>query len=866
MKIFLLAISVCFLMILGSLSAQDVTQIKELNRQAMEFLENKKLDKAIEISTQAFESSINFPEEHLKSMFVLAKSYRGKGDASNSLKYYLQILKIDEDLKDDRSVLETDAEIGTLYQESGVHKKALTYLNNAYNQPNATTNDQKTLLKQIALSQRQLKQYSRAIASYEELLNLCQHSQTIDLQNTLYAVRNMVEVQKELGKYEKAMEINRRVIEIARQMKDSTSLAISLNNGGFLGKYLGKNTEALQDFREAFDIEQKLKLPEKDRMVTLVNIGIIYQNLKDYQNSVAFLLQALKMIEREGNSKTIASTNNLIATVYLSMQDYALAEDYNQKAINLANNDFEVLQSANFTASQIARRTGSFRQALLAYEKYAAYGDSILKQKDIQKEAELEAQISLEQTEKEVKLLMVDKEIKALEVQKYQLQAEKKEQEVQLLKKQNDLEIAGLRQKELAKERMLQDLLLKQQQNQADVREQEISSLQKDKYIQDLALKQSDLQEKERLREIELLNTQKAGLEQEQKFQEEISAQDAVKRRFMYGVIALISFLLVFMIFAYRRNRKQAKLLAEQKNKIELANTTLLQTQEEILAQSENLKQAHDEILAKNDFLEDQKRIIEHKNKNITDSINYAKRIQTAMLPSIESISEALPESFVFFRPRDVVSGDCYWFAEKYHTCIVAAVDCTGHGVPGAFMSMIANDMLNLIVHDKEIHRPDLILNQLHKLVRKALKQGETNSKDGMDVTIATYHRNRKTVECAGAMNPIIYIQNNEIHTLKADKMPIGGEQKEMERIFTNHEISVAELTTFYLFTDGFQDQFGGAENRKYMIKNFRELLFDIYLKPMAEQHDILETTIKDWMGKKNQIDDILVIGFRTEN
>ncbi|TAE00164.1 MAG: hypothetical protein EAZ97_06725 [Bacteroidetes bacterium] len=863
MKKFLFTIFVCFLVVFESLYAQDILQIQALNKQAMELLQNKKLDQAIEISKKNFELSVNFPEEHLKNMLILAKAYRGKGDASNSLKYYLQILKIDEDLKDDRSILDTDAEIGTLYQESGVHKKALVYLNNAYKQSTANNNDKKTLLKQIALSQRQLKQYARALSSYEELLNLCQHSASLDLQNTLYAVRNMVEVQKDLGKYEKAMEINRRVIEIARQMKDSTSLAVALNNGGFLGKYLGKNPEALQDFREAFDIEQKLKLPEKDRMVTLVNIGIIYQNLKDYENSVAFLLQALKMIEKEGNNKTIASTNNLIATVYLSMQDYSLAENYNQKAISLANNDFEVLESANFTASQIARRTGNFRQALTAYEKYAAYGDSILKQRDLQREAELEAQINLEQTEKEVKLLMVDKEIKALAVEKYQLQAEKKEQEVQLLKKQNDLEIAGLRQKELDKERVLQDLLLKQQQNQAEVREQEISGLQKDKHIQELALQQGELQKKEGLQKIELLNTQKASLEQAQKYQEELRKQDAVKQRFTYLVAASLSLLLIFMIFAYRRNQKQAKLLAVQKDKIELANTALLQTQEEILAQSEHLKQANEEILAKNDSLEDQKRIIEHKNKNITDSINYAKRIQTAMLPSDESILEALPESFVFFRPRDVVSGDCYWFAEKHHICIIAAVDCTGHGVPGAFMSMIANDLLNLIVHDKEVHRPDLILNQLHKLVRKALKQGETNSKDGMDVTISTYHKNTKIVECAGAMNPIIYIQNNELHTLKADKMPIGGEQKEMERIFTNHEVSVAEPTTFYLFTDGFQDQFGGAENRKYMIKNFRELLFEIYQKPMEEQHDILENTIKNWMGKKHQIDDILVIGFR---
>ena len=193
----------------------------------------------------------------------------------------------------------------------------------------------------------------------------------------------------------------------------------------------------------------------------------------------------------------------------------------------------------------------------------------------------------------------------------------------------------------------------------------------------------------------------------------------------------------------------------------------------------------------------------------------------------------------------------------------MTAVDCIGHGVPGAFMSMIGNDLLNSIIKEKQIVQADKILTQLHKDIRQTLKQEETQTNNGMEMALVVIDKENQTLEFAGAKNPLIYIQNDKLYKIKGDIMGIGGTQTEIERNFTRHTLDITQPTTFYLFSDGYQDQFGGNKDKKFMTKRFRELLFDIYKKPMGEQKSILESTLQDWMGEEKQVDDILVMGVR---
>ncbi len=266
--------------------------------------------------------------------------------------------------------------------------------------------------------------------------------------------------------------------------------------------------------------------------------------------------------------------------------------------------------------------------------------------------------------------------------------------------------------------------------------------------------------------------------------------------------------------------------------------------------------------------IEHQHAEIRKSNEKITASINYARRIQSAMLPDRAAMQRALPDSLIFFRPRDIVSGDFYWFLEKDHKIFIAAIDCTGHGVPGAFMSMISNEFLNEIITLMDIESPELVLAELHKKVRKALKQADSDNRDGMDMSICVIDQQNKVLEFAGAKSPLIYLRPNadgvpEVYHLKGDKNPIGGLQKETERTFTKHLVALDQPTSFYIFTDGFQDQFGGPDGRKFSVGRMKQLFLTYYAMPMDRQRGLLRNTLTEWMGNEKQIDDILLLGFR---
>ncbi len=287
--------------------------------------------------------------------------------------------------------------------------------------------------------------------------------------------------------------------------------------------------------------------------------------------------------------------------------------------------------------------------------------------------------------------------------------------------------------------------------------------------------------------------------------------------------------------------------------------------------------ETYEEIAQKNLIIEEKNKKISETTQNILDSITYASRIQNAMLPQVERMKAAFQELFVLFRPRDVVSGDFYWFAEVLTPegrtkKIISAIDCTGHGVPGAFMSLIGNDLINEIIIQRSISQANLILNELHRGVVKALKQDETYNRDGMDLALCVIDSESQTLEFAGANNPLIYIQKGEMQEIKADRFPIGLMRAENTvRNFSASTITYDSETYCYIFSDGFPDQFGGTEGRKFMKKRLKSLLMEIYLRPFAEQKSILEKELNEWMNNVDpythhhykQTDDILLIGFR---
>ncbi len=261
--------------------------------------------------------------------------------------------------------------------------------------------------------------------------------------------------------------------------------------------------------------------------------------------------------------------------------------------------------------------------------------------------------------------------------------------------------------------------------------------------------------------------------------------------------------------------------------------------------------------------LEAQKKLVEEKNTKILASITYGGRIQQAVMPSLAYLHTLFPEAFVLFRPRDIVSGDTYWCSKRGHKVLLAAIDCTGHGVPGALLSMLAQSMLNEIVNVWGITSPDLILYELHGKVRHILNQSDGTNHDGMEISLCVIDRKENRLEFAGAGTSLVMVQDGQLREVKADKHSIGGLQKEEERLFRLHQFDLSAPSVLYLFSDGFQDQFGGPAGGKFMGKRLRDLLQTIHDQPLEQQQHVLAGTLSDWMGNGRQIDDILVLGVK---
>ena len=309
------------------------------------------------------------------------------------------------------------------------------------------------------------------------------------------------------------------------------------------------------------------------------------------------------------------------------------------------------------------------------------------------------------------------------------------------------------------------------------------------------------------------------------------------KNDFFYIIYVLTGIIIILLIFRWRtRNLRQS---------------------------NQQLKER--EVIAKQ--IAKQKEELSIKNKNITDSLIYAKRIQEALLPSDYTFKSHLTDSFIFYKPKDIVSGDFYWINEKDDKIFVAVVDCTGHGVPGAFMSIIGVELLDNITNEQGVEEADKILYDLNRGIALTLSKDSENQssiKDGMDVALCVIDKKNQTIEFAGAFRPLYLVRNNKIEEIKGDRFSVGMLEESMEVPQINkHKFKFRKDDVIYLFSDGYADQFGGPEGKKYKYRRFRYLLLTIHKFPMKQQRDYLERSIKEWQGDHEQVDDILIVGFK---
>ncbi len=318
------------------------------------------------------------------------------------------------------------------------------------------------------------------------------------------------------------------------------------------------------------------------------------------------------------------------------------------------------------------------------------------------------------------------------------------------------------------------------------------------------------------------------------------------QRLLIWFFIVMLVFAAVLAYFIYRgyRIKKEANIKLEEKNRV-------------ITNQRDEIEKQRDSIAAQRDQIAEQ-------NKLIWDSIHYAQRIQRALLPDDQNFGAVLDHFFIMYRPKDVVSGDFYWESKIGSEVIVVAADCTGHGVPGALMSMLGVTFLNDIVNTRKITRPSEILDQLREEVINAFHQqggGNNEIQDGMDIAVCNIDQESRTIQFAGANNPLVLIRESEVYQYKGDRMPVAISDRMMN--FNNHIIELRENDLVYIFSDGYIDQFGGENNKKFMRKRLVNLLTEIREEPMKKQKDILVRTFDDWKGSNEQTDDVVMIGLK---
>lgn len=776
-----------------------------------------------------------------------------RGQSISALRAFLSAKRELENSGFDSLQMVVYLHLGKVFKSEKLYEKALENFLKAdslFTKPTPAHRLNKLLL---AETYQAMGKNQEAISLYQQLkdepgLSIAEQA------SLLQAITNCYHAAKD---YRQALQTELQLLDLIRNNNNLETLATVFNNVGYSYKYLGDMRQAFNYFDSASFIFKALnQLNQMDGVPVLVNRAILMQNSGDLKNALLQLQKVRKTVEENGSGQDKARMYHLFSQLYFELGDYYNASVYNQLAIQVAeeNQLSDITMSSYELSSAILQEQENYEEALEAYKVYLDIRDSLLIDEKVRQQQLLQQQFLLEQSEKEIQLILADEEVEELEAERQRLELEKQAKELQALRQEKKLRAAQIKEQELLREKEKARLLLEKRQLEAVKSQNEIELLRKNEELQKEALARKELEDKQKQQQIKILEDKNEILAKEKQLQQ-LQEKEARARVLYIGVGLILILLLIsfYLIMARKKNKQleaQKQQLHDKNEEIQQQNEELTQSQEEVASQRDKLAEANEELnLA---YLQ------------ITDSVRYAQRIQNAILHPPAEITAHFQDAFIFFQPRDIVSGDFYWFSEVEGKKVIAAVDCTGHGVPGAFMSLIGNDLLHDIVNVRKITAPDQILSILNDNVRNTLKQKETNNSDGMDMALCVYDPKEKTLCFSGAKNPLIAIQNGELQQIKGDRMPIGGTWEVFEsESFCCHNFEVKPGDCFYIFSDGYQDQFGGPKNKKFMIKKLRELLLEVHAKPMHQQEQIISKTINEWMGKESQVDDMLVIGFR---
>ena len=638
------------------------------------------------------------------------------------------------------------------------------------------------------------------------------------------ALNNIAYIKNNNNELNEALKYYRESIEIREKFGFKYELANSYVNISGIYSSQGNISLAMEHYLKALRIKEDLK-DLKGVGLILSDIGVLYSEQGDAQSSLDFYLKSLKIRDSIQDLRGLMQCNSNIGMVYKDLKKYNLALDYMFTSLDIAQkiNDKVLIAAAYNNLGSIYGVQDSFLLAKEYYFKCLEIVKQFNYKKGLANAYNNIANIAFEEN-------LIDGEKGAL------LNAKKSLEISQDLGFPLEIKNASLllfkiyEQKGNTKQALkmhklfvqMKDSLTSEETIKSTVRQQSRFEYEKQKALDDA--------ENEKQLDAERHATEKQAI-------------------FTYTAIAGAILILFFLIFIYNRlqiTRKQNKIIEQQK--IVLSET------------NEELNQTNEEIAAQRDEIESQKNKIEEVHKEIKDSINYAKRIQEAILPPLNQINKYFPQSFVLYHPKDVVAGDFYWQENVGERVYIGAADCTGHGVPGAMVSVVCSNALNKTVLEDGIIEVGEILDRTREIVIDKLAKN-IDIKDGMDISLASFDFERMKLDWAGANNPLYLLREGHIQIIKGDREPIGFTENPTP--FTINTFDIQKGDAIYLFTDGYADQFGGSGGKKLGYKKFREKLIEISTLAMDDQKKKLYNYFMDWKAEEEQVDDVCVIGIK---
>lgn len=768
---------------------------------------------------------------------VIGRNLEHTGKYQDAIDNYKKSLELSIVLNDDSRIASNYLNIGNIYDSWGNISKANEYYLKAYNKYELV-NDHEGMafcLNNIGNANEEWGNYNLAVGYFQKALDLSIADN--DTANIPGYMTNIGRVYSAWGNYEKAQYYFSEARRIAEESNNEELLVLIHNNLGDLSLKKGNFDEAIVHQKTAFDISSQITYPIGIAR-SLKRIGDIHERWGNDSTAINYYQKSLIVYTKLDEQSEMANLFANLGRVYNAMNNdieaigcFDKAMKINEKVGNPSNKAsclhelgliylkknknneaLEYLIESQLIYTSLNRNTelsGNYIAIGQVYENEKVYTKGI---------------------ENYLKGLKIAKELgQKPEIEKAYLGLSK------CYEKQNNIPMAF---EYFKQHKAMHDSLFT---IESQVRINQIESkFQLLKKEQQIKMQTQDI------------------LKNELK----IKQQESLRNLLIAGISAALLVILIF-IWAYIQKRRSHNLILIQKQEISEKQILLEKQKEEIMQQNKHLHQKNEEILAQRDEIEVQQQTLLKINADVKASINYAERIQRSMLPEEPRLHEYFSDFFIFFKPRDIVSGDFYWFRSVQNYIVIAAADCTGHGVPGAFMSMLGMSLLNEIINDIPIDSPDIILDKIRIKIKAALKQKGTfgEMRDGMDMALCVIDTNTHRLQFAGAHNPLYIIRNKELIHLKGDPQPLAIYER--ERAFTLHNFDLIPNDCIYLFTDGYADQFGGFDGKKFMSKNFKDLVLKIYNLPMKMQKLELEKSFKDWRKNMEQMDDLLIMGFR---